>query len=532
MPVIEPSLEDVTKWVREGLPAGFTAPVIDRIVEKLEEDGVYSRKLRAGGAWNKANFYATEAPTDRGLIDVTGNVALLNGLAEKALSVAKVEFPEDPELRQARLLHKWVVPPDTLIEPLRIPVIFLVPVDKADKAAKDLLFEDIAASCEVNYTDNSGLCNDASSPSSKMAVLCLWKQVNRCYFITLSLCGSQLLILQHTRGGSRRSPVIDIDKHPALFTSLLLVISLQNPPLWLDYDPYITDDETGRQVRLYGRGAEHLADIVMKPVAATTFTLIRPIFMAYGLRGRGTRASDVTIHHLLQDRSREDPLFALEVRSSDDEAVFGEKDEYHIFDNPLFDEPVFSTTTLRGIPTLVCWDEVHRPDATGTLVPETTSLLLGHPPSSHLFSADEHTEDRQHLRVAFAECGISIAWFSCAREFFNAMMGAVGTSTDTFVGRCCTCDISDTNVWMRIPRPEPEFIVPDWPKDKGPGWYSKRTGLLGDWGYGKDVDSNTSAQRDDSCVIAGTYPFQATQLMAWEAGLDWAGTVYGALRPA
>ncbi|KAI6097876.1 hypothetical protein F5141DRAFT_1011168, partial [Pisolithus sp. B1] len=269
----------------------------------------------------------------------------------------------------------------------------------------------------------------------------------------------------------------------------------------------------------------------MKPVAATTFTLIRPIFMAYGLKGRGTRvwlvkgpddryyilkdcwlptsqANDVTIHHLLQDRSREDPLFALEVRSSDDEAVFGEKDEYHIFDNPLFDEPVFSTTTLRGIPTLVCWDEVHRPDATGTLVPETTSLLLGHPPSSHLFSADGHTEDRQHLRVAFAECGISIAWFSCAREFFNAMMGALVGHFDGYVRRkVLQCDISDTNVWMRIPRPEPEFIVPDWPKDKGPGWYPKRTGLLGDWGYGKDVDSNTSAQRDDSCVIAVSGPF-------------------------
>ena len=344
---------------------------------------------------------------------------------------------------------------------------------------KDLLFQDIAASCEVKYTDSPSLRGHASLQSSEMALFCMWKQVNRCYYTALSLCGNQLLIFQHTRGGSRASPVIDIDNHPTLFISLLLAMSLQNSPLWLGYDPCITDTEMGRQVRLYGRGVKNLGDVVIKPVKATTFTLIRPIFMAYGLKGRGTRIwlvkdpcdryyilkdcwlptswpNDITIHCLLQDKSREDPLFALEVRSSDDEAIFGENDEYHIFDNPLFDEPVFSTTALRGIPTLVCWDEVHRPDATGTLVPETTLLLLGHPPPRG-FSADESPEDRQHLRAAFAECGISIAWFSCAREFFNAIMGAlVGKfpylsnelaliksllqviSMDMFVGRSCS----------------------------------------------------------------------------------------------
>lgn len=62
------------------------------------------------------------------------------------------------------------------------------------------------------------------------------------------------------------------------------------------------------------------------------------------------------------------------------------------------------------------------------------------------------------------------------------------------------CDISDTNVWMRIPEPEPEFVVPDWPKDKGLHWYPKRTGLLGDWGYAADV-SGKSSRRDNSCFI-------------------------------
>ncbi|KAI6013885.1 hypothetical protein EDC04DRAFT_2954083 [Pisolithus marmoratus] len=274
--------------------------------------------------------------------------------------------------------------------------------------------------------------------------------------------------------------------------------------------------------------------------------------MAYGLKGWGTRIwlvkgadnryyilkdcwlptswlNDITIHHLLQDKSREDPLFALDVRSSDNEAIFGEKDEYHIFDNPLFDEPIFSI--LHFVESLhLCvgmWDVVHQPDAMGTLVPETTLMLLGHPPLN-LLPADECLEDHLHLRAAFAGYGISITWFSCAREFFITMMGAiVGHFNGYIFQKVLQCDISDTHIWMQIPKPELEFIVPDWPKDKGPGWYPKWTGLLSDWGYGKDFSSNPSVQRDNLGVVMGTFPFQAMQLMAWEGGLHWAGPFTG-----
>ncbi|KAI5984101.1 hypothetical protein EDC04DRAFT_2591330 [Pisolithus marmoratus] len=153
-------------------------------------------------------------------------------------------------------------------------------------------------------------------------------------------------------------------------------------------------------------------------------------------------------------------------------------------------------------------------------------MLLGHPPLN-LLPADECLEDCLHLRAAFTECGISITWFSCAREFFNAMMGAVVGHFNGYICRkVLQCNISDTNIWMQIPKPEPEFIVPDWPKDKGPGWYPKQMGLLGNWGYGKDFSSNPSVQRDNSS-FQGTFPFQAMQLMAWEGGLHWAGPFMG-----
>ena len=104
-------------------------------------------------------------------------------------------------------------------------------------------------------------------------------------------------------------------------------------------------------------------------------------------------------------------------------------------------------------------------------------------------------------------------------------------------------DVSDTNVWLRIPKPEVEYAVPDWPEANGPNWYPRRTGILGDWGYGMDCSDGMSRQRDNSCFITvsilrincvlaaqiqqGTFPFQAVQIMAWDAELLWAGEFTG-----
>ena len=131
---------------------------------------------------------------------------------------------------------------------------------------------------------------------------------------------------------------------------------------------------------MHGNRVAFLADSDIKPVEVTTFTLIHPIFMEYGLKGRGTRiwlaedahhryyvlkdcwlprtwANDVTLHRLLQEKSCEDPEFAVEVRGSDYKVIFGKEDSYHIFDNPLFKEIKYDGA-LNGIPKLVCWDEV------------------------------------------------------------------------------------------------------------------------------------------------------------------------------
>ncbi|KIM66654.1 hypothetical protein SCLCIDRAFT_110160, partial [Scleroderma citrinum Foug A] len=128
-------------------------------------------------------------------------------------------------------------------------------------------------------------------------------------------------------------------------------------------------------------------------------------------------------------------------------------------------------------------------------------MLLSIPPE---VSVPENLcyENCLHSRATFFECGIGITWFSCAREFFNAMMGALVGHFNGFVHRkVLQCDISDTNIWTCIPSPEPEFVVRNWPSDKGPRWYPKWMGLLGDWGYAMDVSGKTSSKRDHSCFI-------------------------------
>ena len=183
------------------------------------------------------------------------------------------------------------------------------------------------------------------------------------------------------------SATIDIDIHRELFVHLIITISMGRSKslLWLGYDSGITDVEIGNYC--------HKQVTLRNPVEAV-FMLIHPIFMAYGLKGRGTRiwlvedqehhyhvlkdcwlpqgwANNSILHRLLQNESHEDPQFSVEVRSPQDEGIVGDQDKYHIFDDPLFGETNYPSG-LAGIPTLLYWDEVQCLDGAGSLVPETT----------------------------------------------------------------------------------------------------------------------------------------------------------------
>ena len=77
------------------------------------------------------------------------------------------------------------------------------------------------------------------------------------------------------------SATINIDVHRELFICLLITISMGRSKslLWLGYDSRITDVEIGNFCRKQ--------ETLRNPVKAI-FMLIHLIFMAYGLKGRGT----------------------------------------------------------------------------------------------------------------------------------------------------------------------------------------------------------------------------------------------------
>ena len=198
------------------------------------------------------------------------------------MAIVKDKFLGDHELQNIRLLRKWVSSPNTLVHGLCKLDLLVVPVDLADKmAGKPITFEEITTSCEVKYAASTSLCSGACMQASKIALFCMWKQVDCCYYLAFSLCGSLLTILQYMRGGPRVSPPVDIDLHPEFFIRLLLTISVGDSH-WLGYDPWVTDMVIGncqcKQVTLHGNRVAFPADGDIKPVEVTTFTLIHPIF--------------------------------------------------------------------------------------------------------------------------------------------------------------------------------------------------------------------------------------------------------------
>ncbi|KAI5993338.1 hypothetical protein EDD15DRAFT_2167325, partial [Pisolithus albus] len=120
-----------------------------------------------------------------------------------------------------------------------------------------------------------------------------------------------------------------------------------------------------------------------------------------------------------------------------------------------------------------------------------------------------------HVRTTFHICAVGITWFSCVREFFNAILGAViGMSRhrNGYLQRgVLHCDVSDTNIWMRIKKALPVFAVPEWPTDKPSDWYPKRSGMTGDWGFGRD---KTLPASDEKVYLTGTFPYQAAELLS------------------
>lgn len=83
------------------------------------------------------------------------------------------------------------------------------------------------------------------------------------------------------------------------------------------------------------------------------------------------------------------------------------------------------------------------------------------------------------------------------------------TSADSYVAHynglrldLLHCDSSDTNVWFKVSSLAAEHVVPDWP-ERG---YTKRAGVLGDWGFAEDQQDLGDRTASGHITVRDTYP--------------------------
>lgn len=98
--MIEPTLEDVEKWIRESLSSPFDNSILDQIIERLKDNGSYV----PGDGWKDAYLQLKEVPKDD-TITQAENAARLNALLEKVRVTCMLMITHNVTLPMADYAH-------------------------------------------------------------------------------------------------------------------------------------------------------------------------------------------------------------------------------------------------------------------------------------------------------------------------------------------------------------------------------------------------------------------------------------------
>lgn len=286
-----------------------------------------------------------------------------------------------------------------------------------------IIWKTLASVCEVKYRAGN-LETESRLQIADKAFFVLSSQLDRRYFVGLTLCSSELRVLVFTRGGSAISKSINIHKDAIEFMYILAAFAL-GQLVWLGYDEnfYV--------------GA---ADVLWLLFKDLSLEIVQPLFRSCSIQGRGTRImvviplgsteqyilkdcwlhagwlTDVDVHTLLQDPRRD-----RQETNKETNAIFGPEDQYDVFKNCLgsFRGAEWDNThKLPGIPIYQDYERVQSTTREGNKkTDDTIEYILG--------QISDWYEPRQHIRVLFRTCAVPITWFTCVREFFNAAMGAL-----------------------------------------------------------------------------------------------------------
>ncbi|KAH0825864.1 hypothetical protein J3R83DRAFT_7787 [Lanmaoa asiatica] len=499
---------------------------IDCILEQLIALNVYSEEEKK---WNLDTLWMLVGSGNRKHEKVVAE--LFNMVVSTALSLCGKSIS----------FHTWRSHESHLAESLRKPDVVLVPIHQKRQPTAN--FRNFQTYCEVKESDNPQLVKIAKAQITEMANIVGSMQIDRRFFVGSYLCGPLLHIALHARGCTLFSPSgLDISEHPRDFIAVILHLSAGSlNPAWNGFDSAIQDP-----------GESFLTLDWEQPGNCKRIRLTRPLHTSLCLRGSSTRVwvcdvltqdehdkgpawktcilkdcwmdqgfpADIQIHELLNSRT---PKAFPDVTH---EEVFGPKDAFNVFkDCVQVDGHWDHASHLRGIPlvraSVVPTCDAPTLDSEGQVVMKklpdtTTNILKRFFKGSAEWAEDSHQirgfsyEPRQHIRLVYDTIATSVVWFSCRREFFNGIMCATIAHYNGLRMDLLHCDGSDTNIWFKVRSLKTDHVAPDFPQNG----YTKRAGILGDWGLAEDQ----RAMGD--CVapghITGTFPFTASQLLSPE----------------
>ena len=138
---------------------------------------------------------------------------------------------------------------------------------------------------EIKYRYNSQLYSDATTYMGEIARLVLTNQINRRYFVGLSLLGSDLRICMYTRGGSSITEPIDIYRDADEYLKIIAWFSHADLEL-LGYDKSIVGKRNELQM-IWPTASESNPEVLATTIASVIYNSQSGI-------GRSTRVMGVT----------------------------------------------------------------------------------------------------------------------------------------------------------------------------------------------------------------------------------------------
>jgi hypothetical protein len=322
---------------------------------------------------------------------------------------------------------------------------------------------------EIKYRYNSKLNSDTTSYMGEVARLVLTNQINRRYFVGLSLLGSDLRICVYTRGGSSITEPINIYRDADKYLKVIAWFNHADLEL-LGYDKPIVG--SGRDVKMIWPTASE-----SNPEVLATM-IVSVIYNSQSGIGRSTRVmgvtytpsaptgsqvstsqiehlickdvwqnvkldSDAKIHQLLEDSTRVDKAKSkngeqnIDLQSHIDlnesldalpDAIEETADEVKLTRSlynlwralPRWDADIYG----KYPPHLPVRDERFSLDPvmfthpkTGKSQPDSTESIL--------FGMGDRIDPLVHLRTFFRTPAVKCTWFSCRWEFLSCILGTL-----------------------------------------------------------------------------------------------------------